>query len=205
LNDLEAACAPSSRLQALSRWRSRLPWPVQCLALALVLSLLVPRAWSMLQASKSAQQAVQAHDPVQAWRQAIDASVKHRFVHGVGGTRALLAIVHGLPVRPGGWTLQGAECGADGRHWQCQAHYRRQEQDASNASLFAAVPSHWSVEFPTLDQAIRRWREHASGTPLPAYRLTNRAYTESVLYSSLQGIRQGFGQLQVGQPQRLAL
>jgi len=203
LDDLVAACAPASQLRTLSHWDSWLPWPVQCLALALVLSLLVPRAWSLLQARRTPPPSVQAYDPVQAWRQAIDASVKHRFVHGVAGTRLLLTLFHDLPVGPGGWALHGAECTSEGRLWQCQADYRRQAPGASNATLFAAVPPNWSVDFPSLDQATRRWREPSAGTPLLAYRLTTRRHTENVLYSSLQGIRQGFGQLQVGPPQRL--
>lgn len=205
LAELSSACAPPARLQPLSRWRPWLPWPVQCLALALVLALLVPRAWSMLGRDSAAPKAAHAGDSLTAWQQAITASAKRHIVHGVSGTRALLNIFFDLPVHPGGWTLHQAECNAKGQQWLCQATFHRRRQDASNDSLLAALPREGVVEFPTLDQAVRQWHAATHGLPLAGYRVRSRVHTESVIYTGLQGIRPGFGQLQAGKPYSLPL
>src|SRR5690606_23920620 len=141
LEDIEAASSPRSCLALVSRWRPMLPWPVQCFALALVVVLLVPRVWPLLQNGHDSASGVPPGDAMLAWQGAIAKSAGHRIVHGVQGTRSLLEIFHGLPVSIGGWGLLQAECAASPDRWRCRAEYRRKHGAANSISLLTRAPA----------------------------------------------------------------
>src|SRR5690606_38986928 len=110
LDDLDAVSSSRTQLRPVRRWQSVLPRPIQYFVLALVLVALLPRLWQAYEQDSTPATAQVSLDPAQAWRTAIAQSGRHRVVHGIRGTRALLDAFHGLPVGVGGWLLHQAEC-----------------------------------------------------------------------------------------------
>lgn len=195
---IEEASSSHSRLQALSRWTSVLPWPVQAFVLALVLIVLIPRLAHLLRPEPKVPAPVAVADLRQAWRQAVEKAFQDRIVHGVLGTRILLDALYELPVRVGGWILLQAECTAQGRDWRCQASYERRSIQASNSSFLAAVPENWQVEFNSMDLAQPVWTIASQGVPVLASRPKSTEHHERDLFSALQEIKPAFSQMQIG-------
>lgn len=192
------ASSAHSRLQRIGRWRSMLPWPVQGFIFALVLVLLVPRLLEIGLPGARSPSEPNSTDSVAFWKQAINHSAVNHRIHGVQGTRRLLDSLYQLPTLAGGWSLIQVECSALVDQWQCQAHYERGSDIASNRSLLTAAPSEWKIDFPTMDKAIAAWHASAAATPLLHHKLGTSPDNTRDLFSRLQGIKSGFAQIQFG-------
>ncbi len=198
LDALEAASSTHSQLQGVGRWKSLLPWPVQCFILTLLLVLLIPRMWNFLQRDTATTPSEVAADPKLAWQVAIENSLRNRLVHGIQGTRVLLDTLYELPTSISGWNLRQAECLMKTRQWQCEARYERQNILASNSEFLARAPAGWRVNFVSLDRAHPSWHIDSYGVPLSALRLKTSANNERDLFSALQAIRPAFSQIEIG-------
>ncbi|CAM5222936.1 Type 4b pilus protein PilO2 OS=Castellaniella defragrans OX=75697 GN=HNR28_001963 PE=4 SV=1 [Castellaniella defragrans] len=142
-----------------------------------------------------------------AWEQALEDTLARRPVHGVDGTRELLAAFHRQPVRLAGWSLQTLRCeaAAGSRPWQCVAEYRRGQAGADNRGLMQAAPAEWRLDFPSLDRARVHWPlTLAARSPdprdLPVSRMLARDWA-----SALQKILPAFSRLQVEPARALVL
>ena len=195
---IQSCCSSLSQLQSLPRWKSVTPWPVQCLALALMLVLLWPHVNQLFSARPAAANDLPVVDPKQAWRMSVAASIHGRYVHGGNGTRVLLEMFYGLPTALEGWLLQQASCELAGALWKCQANYLRQSSQADNDAFLAVASPAWQVDFTSLDSILVRWEQNAYGTPLARLGLFSVAHNERYLLSALQAIKPGFAQIQTG-------
>lgn len=203
LAQIEAAGTPQTRLAPVAaRWRSLLPRPIQWLLLAVLLAMLLPRAWQALRPPRQAQTAV-GIDAAQAWRTALRKVQRRHALHGVRGTQAVLAVLYALPVSLAGWRLSQAACEAQPGAWQCTARYERRDARASNAGLLAAAPRHWRLGFPSMEQASADWRLAHAGLPLHEHALHSPAHDERHLLSALQAILPAFASLRLGQGRRV--
>lgn len=201
LAQIEAAGTPQSRLAPVSaRWRRLLPRPVQWLLLAVLLAMLLPRAWQALRPSRPAPAGI---DAAQAWRAALRKAQRKHALHGVSGTQAVLAVLYALPVSLAGWRLSQAACEARPGAWQCTARYERRDARASNAGLLAAAPRHWRLGFPSMEQAAADWHLAHAGLPLHEHVLHSPAHDERHLFSALQAILPAFASLRLGRGRRL--
>ena len=198
LAQIEAASTPQTRLVAVAaRWRRLLPRPAQWLLLAVLLAMLLPRAWQALRPPRPAQ-AGAGIDAVQAWRAALRKVQRKHVLHGVRGTQAVLAVLYALPISLAGWRLSQAACEARPGAWHCSARYERLDAQASNAGLLAAAPRHWRLGFPSMEQAHADWRVAHAGLPLHEHALYSPAYNERHLLSALQAILPAFASLRLG-------
>ena len=202
---IAAASDGQTRLVTVSRRHSFLPPPVQWFFVALLLVLLVPRLWVLVDAAITVESPDQAVDPALAWQQAVSAATRKIMVHGVHGTDTILQDLYRLPVWLAGWALVEASCAYQSLEWRCQARYDRRNAEASNEQLLARAPPGWSIEFITIDHAQPVWRVKATGLPLAAELLKSRVGNERHLFSSLQSIRPAFVQMKMGRPQVLKI
>jgi hypothetical protein len=204
LAEMADASSALSQLIATKRWTAMLPWPVQLLALFLVLVLLVPRLWAMGQPIARAEARV-AIDPASAWRLATNKALQAHSVHGVPGTRALLDALYSTPIDVGGWVLRQVECQPEARWWRCQARYERKGMGASNSGFLHSSPGEWTTVFTSMEQAEPSWRTDARSMPLAGQQVKTTAQNDKELLSSLQAIRPAFAQLQLNASASLAI
>jgi hypothetical protein len=203
LQAIVAASAVQTRLVAVARWRSALPWPMQGFVLVLVLMLLASRVRPVLFPASGALQPLAPVDAAAAWRTARAQAYRGLIVHGVHGTRLILNDLSQLPARLAGWLLIHASCTARQKTWQCEARYDRRDPQASNDSLLARAPESWTVQFVSMDQAKPVWTLDSAGLPLGRFSPKSMADDNRYLLSALQAIKPAFSQLQLGQPQPL--
>ncbi|MBV6303810.1 type 4b pilus protein PilO2 [Candidimonas humi] len=203
LAQIEAAATVQTRLVPVAaRWQRLLPRRLQWLVLAALLAMLLPRAWQALRPSRPAQAAAGV-DAEQAWRAALRKAQRKHVLHGVAGTRSVLAEFYALPVSLAGWRLSHAACEARPGAWLCTARYERRDAHASNAGLLAAAPRHWRLDFPSMEQAGVHWQLAYRGLPLDEHVLSSHAHNERHLISALQAILPAFASLRLGKGRKL--
>jgi hypothetical protein len=202
---IEAACSTSTQLRRIPGWRPFLPLPVQCFVLVLALVLLLPAAWRTMRPASTIASVAEQKDAAQIWRDAIARSAQGRYVHGTRGSRMLLEAFYALPVNIQGWRLRQAECVPQAHQWHCQARYERRAPDASNESFLKNILPEWNVEFASLDHASAIWRAASGALPLVHQRLADSKANERYFFSTLQKLRGGFSDVQVGKTSPLPI
>lgn len=119
-------------------------------------------------------------------------------LHGKAGLLGLLNNFYKLPVRIENWLLERAECLDAAQMWQCEAHFKRAADDASNAAFLRAAPSSWRIDFPSLDTAYVQWTEQASSASLHGSVLVGKDDNNRLLFSRLQAISKAFQRIDIG-------
>lgn len=201
LDQLAAACDPSTRLQAMRRPWGAATWLAAPVALAVLLWLGKLAMAPVPAPPVPVKVAVSAVDVQSAWKDAVGRTLAGHGVHGRSGLRAVLDALHAVPAVAGGWLLGQVGCkplSPTAGQWQCQASYRRGERHASSHTLAVRLGSTEGLVFDGTEQARRQWLIDVPLTPLRDAAVLPASNNDSVWLSRLQALRPGFSRLDVG-------
>lgn len=174
--------------------------PYRAAAFSLCLAALVIGFWSSTESVAPPSSGVQAVQVQQVWK---DFEQKHA-LHGVAGLRSLLHLLEGLPLQPGGWTLQQAHCEPHAQRWSCAVQYARSGATANNQSLENATPPGVVLRFDSLNAATLLWSTELHSQVLDAGLLHRRRRNERDLFTQLQRVQAAFSRLSVSPAQTVA-
>lgn len=186
-------------LPVRSRW-SRLPWPVRLFVVAVIASAAIPSAWQAWRHAARSVTLVPASDASAAWDQVVQDFQRAIRIHPGAELVRVLQSLQGLPLNAQGWLLHGAGCQPQDGSWTCSARYTREIHGATNQAFARIWPEGWQVQFQPLDEAALAWTVSGQGASLLTVTPPAAADVDTVLASTLQGLRPAFSQLALAAP-----